>query len=280
MSAKRKIMIATPIKLGLVSSYMAGFVPTIQAHFPGIELEHCILEGPSVNFARNEIAHYAIARGMRELVFIDDDMGWTLEHFARLISHSELDVVAALYCKRRPGDPFWLMNDKPGCEPDPVTGLCEVNDIATGFMKIRVDTVLKTIAEKHPELEFYNNPEDGKPVTAFEFFPMGVVGPRSPASRLKVVQAAIQKVTQAGVETATREQLLQCFTDMTAALCTPHGPGGLRGEDYMFCHLARECGFKIHADFGAAIIPHIGKVPFPITPEMVGLDRSNAKPTP
>lgn len=266
----RKIVIATPIKLGLTSSYMAGFVPTIQTKFPGIELEHCILEGPAINFARNECAHYAQKIGAREIVFIDDDMGWNPQQFARLISHVDLDIVGLLYCKRRPGLPQYLVNLKEGCDPDPVTGLCEVNDMPTGFLKIRVDTVLPAIEKKYPEKEFYNKPDEGKPVTSFEYFPMGIFGPRTAESRLAEIDSFLKnRHTYAGDD----HEHLRCIENLIAA---KHEPGTLRGEDYGFCELARTCGFKIYADFGGPIVPHLGKVQFPITPDMVGLDPTAA----
>lgn len=45
--------------------------------------------------------------------------------------------------------------------------------------------------------------------------------------------------------------------------------GVLLGEDYYFCRMARECGFKIYADWHAGIIPHFGSVSYPITQDMV-----------
>lgn len=38
----------------------------------------------------------------------------------------------------------------------------------------------------------------------------------------------------------------------------------LLGEDVYFCKLARECGYKVHADF-TNHIPHIGPAPYPLT---------------
>lgn len=271
MTVPRKILIATPIKLGLTSAYMNGFVPTIQTRFPGIELEHCVLEGPSINFARNECAYYGQKIGAREIVFIDDDMGWNPSQFARLISHADLDVVALLYCKRQPGAPSYLVNVKEGCDPDPVTGLCEVNDIATGFMKIRLDTVLPAIEKKYPEREFYNRAESSLPVTSFEYFPMGVWGPRTAESRLEKIKQILMGSTYHNFDILSDQ-----WGKIYAACYDKHEPGNLRGEDYGFCELARSCGFKIWADFGAPIVPHIGKIPFPITPDMVGLDPTAA----
>ena len=263
----RKVLIATPIKLGLTGTYMTGLIPTLLSKFPDVEVEHCILEGPSVNFARNECAHYAMKIGARELLFIDDDMGWTLDHFTRIISHADLDIVAGVYCKRRPGKPFWLMNTIPGKEIDPATGLLEVSEIATGFMKIRVDTVLEKMKQEYPDREYFDKPEEGKPVTAWEFFPMGVRGGRSADARLKRVKQALARVDFH--EGEFREAVWKACYD-------EQGTGTLFGEDYYFCQLARECGFRIYADFGMPIIPHVGEAAFPITSEMVGIDTSNA----
>lgn len=269
----RKILLATPVRLGLDGSYMAGLVPSLVQRFTDIELHHAILEGTQIGFARSELVHHARSLGCREIVFIDSDMGWTLEHLLRLCSHIELDVVGALYCKRKPGAPAWLLNFKPGAEVDEKTGLCEVNDIATGFMKIRIDTVFPALEKAHPHLEFFNfqqNLASPKPGTQWEFFPMGVEGPRTPASRLERIKALIRQTKKDGAIPHGGK-----FLNMIEEACyDEQPPSTLRGEDYMFCKMARECGFKIYADLGMPIIPHIGKIGFPILPEDVGLDKS------
>lgn len=276
----RKVLLATPIRGGASSSYFKSLMEVLRMPLPGIKLEHCVLEGPGVNFARNEIAHYALAIKADDLVFADEDMDFTAEHFGRLISHETVDVVAGLYCKRRPGQPFWLMNPKQGCEIDEKTGLCEVEDIAPGFMKIRT-SVFRRIEKHFPDLEFYNKPEEGKPVTAFEYFPMGVWGPRTPRDRLAKIEEIIADIDRepavyVGPGTVEPIRYLSAIESIEEVLNAKNEPGNLRGEDYGFCELARRCGIKIHADFGMAIIPHIGKIPFPILPDMVGLDPAAA----
>lgn len=268
---RRKILIATPIKLGLGSDYMAGFVDTMRTQFPNVDVEFAVLEGPAVNLARNELAGYALEIKARELVFIDADIKWTAAHFARLISHVDLDIVGGIYCKKKPGRPFWLMNPKPGgiAEGD----VCEVDDIATGFMKIRVDTVFPAMQRKFPDLEFTSQPP--RPGTAWEFFPMGISGPRAPRERLDRVKEALKMLPspQNPVETDREwKERLWAFAKAVDRACHDEQPPGLlRGEDYNFCHLARACGFKVYADFGMAILPHVGNVAYPITPDMVGV---------
>jgi hypothetical protein len=231
----RKILIGTPVRLGLRAKYMAGLLPVMARAFPGVHLEHCIIESSTVNFARNEIAHYALELG------------------------------GGIYCKRQPGRPFWLMNIMDGEEIDEATGLCRVNDIATGFMKIRT-SVFRTMMKKFPEREYYNKPESGKPQTAFEFFPMGIVGPRTAEAKLERIKLCIANSKTYCPDPA------ELIRHMENLIDEPATPGDLRGEDYYFCHMARKCGLKIYADFGMSIIPHVGNIPFPILPDMVGLD--------
>jgi hypothetical protein len=144
-----------------------------------------------------------------------------------------------------------------------------VLDVATGFMKIRVDTVITKLIEQMPEREYHYKPEEGHPITGFEIFPMGVVGPRTAEARLARVNQALCKYTGGHLS-------LSAFEREVFHACHDEQPvGDLRGEDYYFCHLARKFGFKIFVDFGLPIIPHIGDVAFPITPDMVGIDLSS-----
>ena len=275
---KRKILIGTPIKLGLTSTYITGFIEVMRAQLPDVTIEFCILEGPSVNLQRNEIAHYAKGIKAQDLVFIDADLKWTKEHFARLISHDQLDVVGALYCKKVIGPPQWTLNALPGgiSEGD----LCEVADIATGFMKIKVDTVFPAIDKKFPDLQFRCYKEF-KDVTgtglAMEYFPMGVTGPRHPRNRLlrvKEVMDTLFKPDDPVTEDFRNRRMREVIGQIDDAITCELEPGMIRGEDFYFCHLAREAGCKVWADFGMPIIPHVGNVAYPITPEMVGVDES------
>jgi hypothetical protein len=272
----RKILIATPIKGGLGSDYLPGFVDAMRTRFDGVQLEFAVLDGPAVNLARNELAQYAKDVHARELVFIDSDIKWTVDHFRRLISHVDLDIVGGIYCKKVAGErPFWLMNPKPGgLNVDSNAELEEVNDIATGFMKIRVDTVFPAIEKVFPELEFMADGTGGKPArSAWEYFPMGVEGPRHPKVRLDKVKAALAKLPgpldPVDSESEWKRRVRLFIAEVDNACHESQPPGMLRGEDYGFCHLARSAGCKVWADFGMDVLPHVGKVAYPITPDMV-----------
>lgn len=282
---KRKILIGTPIKAGVSAKFLSGFIEILRHSHPELDLDHCFHSGTAVNFARNEICHYARKIKARELVFIDEDMDFQLGHWTRLLSHTEVDIVAGLYPKKLPGRPFWLTNLQEGKEIDPVTGLCEVEEIATGFMKIRVDTVLERMAEEYPENEYYVRthtaglPPEGERATSHEFFPMGVMGPRSAGARLERVKLALEKspFDQGEINSdMDRDDWIWLVEKIWLACYDEQLPGNLFGEDYSFCRRARAIGFKVHADFGMPPIGHIGPATYPITPDMVGLDPESA----
>lgn len=211
----RRILIACPIHRNLEPCFLPGLQAVLSNRYDGIDVKFQLCVGLPVNFARNYLAGHAKTIGAREILFIDSDMGWEEEDFVRICLHKDVDIVGGLYCRKQPGRPHYHVNLIKGNETDGGTGLEEVEAIATGFLKIRVDTVLPAIEAKFPERAYDNNGG------GFEYFPMGVV------SRT------------------------------------------LLGEDYFFCRLARECGFKVYADFQARIIPHWGAVPFPLTLDMV-----------
>lgn len=276
---KRKILIGTPIKAGVSAKFLSGFIDILRHSHPELDLDHCFHSGTAVNFARNEICHYARKIKARELVFIDEDMDFQLGHWTRLLSHTEVDIVAGLYPKKIPGRPFWLTNLQEGKEIDPVTGLCEVEEIATGFMKIRVDTVLERMAEEYPENEYYVRthtaglPPEGERATSHEFFPMGVMGPRSAGARLERVKSLLGHYNNPETTYPHAATILGAISE---ACYDEQLPGNLFGEDYSFCRRARAIGFKVHADFGMPPIGHIGPATYPITPDMVGLDPESA----
>ncbi len=276
---KRKILIGVPIKLNISNRWLTGFIQVFRNLRPDIIIDVCCLDGTSVNFARNDICHYAKKIKAREIVWVDEDMGWDLEAWNRIISFEDIDIVGHLYCKKLPGTPKWNVNLMAGKEIDPVTGLCEVEEIGCGFMKIRVDTVLAKMDLEYPENEYYVKthteglPPEGERGTAFEYFPMGVMGPRSHGARLERVKMALERgFDQGELEGQQLRPPLDVLEEIYRACYDEQLPGNLFGEDYGFCRRARAIGFKVYADFGAPPIGHIGPISFPITPEMVGLD--------
>ena len=272
-SPVRRILIGTPIRdWGLDTNFMRCIMPILLNQQPGRYVELRLIEGPSVNFARNELAIEAIKGGFDDIVFIDADMLWTEAAFERILSHPTKDVVVGIYCRKKAGPPKWLLNVVPGAQTD-ADGLVEVLDAPTGWMKIKT-SVFHAIAAKFPEREYILTPEKaaegGKTYSSFEWFPMGITGPRTPEVRLAKIKELLAEIPVAeNLKAFVRASLIEDIRNVATAW---QPPGSLRGEDYYFCHLVRACGMKIYADFGSPIIGHIGKVQYPITPEMVGVD--------
>lgn len=259
MTALRKVTIATPIRHGLDSNYMKWFIPTIQRGLPGIELNHLVIEGPSVNFARNACATAVLESNQDEIWFIDDDMGPTTEMLERFGSH-DVDIVAGYYCKRKPGKPQWLFVPKPGAEKQP-NGLLECSAVATGALRIKTH-VLRKIAEVFPWNAFDAKDTEAEPVRrCHDWFRMGVVGPDTPEGKLEEINQILFDEDWASASTSSA---------INNVIERKPQPGRLLGEDYFFCRDARKAGFKVWVDLDAPPWPHFGTIGFPIPEAAVG----------
>lgn len=263
---KRRVLLATPVKGGLSVDYQRSLLPVVMRRVPDVEFEARFYSGGAVNFARNDAEADAVAGNFDDVIMIDDDVAYTPDHIDRILSH-DLDVVFGVYCKRKPGKPFWLFKPLPDTKPD-ANNLLECSAGATGFMRIRV-SALKTMRAKYPEREFAAQEDSNGPVKVmFELFPMGVVGPRTAEARLAEVKAILSKFPR--VENRRAMIPAGLLDDLRDAADGQRGVGSIRGEDYFFCRLARQAGFKVYADLGLGVIGHLGITRFPVGPDQVG----------
>ena len=249
-----RLLIATPLREGASSNYVKELVPLIQKGVPGFDVHTLFISGPSVNFARNEIAFHAFNEGFDELVQIDEDLMLWERYLPRLMSHN-VDIVAGIYCKKKLGKPTWLFTPKPGATVD-ADGLLEVNGVATGFLRTKV-RVLREMMQTNPDRRFAAKAHEGDPTTVrFDWFPMGPVGPGTAEGRLDAIRHGL----------AARKLTIEQVEELANGV---REPGRLLGEDYYFCREARRAGFRIFADLGMGILPHIGNAAYPITSDMV-----------
>ena len=149
MSNTRRILIATPLKGDIPKSYFRTSLQMATAQVPDVKLDWILLDGPAVQIARNEIAHYAVEQKFDELIFWDKDVlamrngeDVTGSALMRLISHDR-DIVTAVYSSRSL-DTHWHVHPIKGEEPDEA-GLQRVERASIGFCKIKVP-VFKKIA--------------------------------------------------------------------------------------------------------------------------------------
>lgn len=268
----KKLLIASPCKGNVPQHYMILFQKLVQGGLPGWDVEF-LLEGAqnALNISRNILAHEAMKRADRMLM-LDTDHPIDIIHLARILSH-EVPIVSGLYAIKKPGDPFFLGIRAKGAQPD-ANGLLEAHFLPTGFLSVSVEA-LRQIAAYHPEREFYVQQEGSKPAailptpqatkeTMFEFFPIGVNGPRTASARLRKIRKIAEPIIKkGGLGFFPKHQVQEKLAAIINALTEEQAPGYLTGEDYFFSLLAYQAGVKQYLDVKCTI-PHRGAIDFPI----------------
>jgi hypothetical protein len=269
----RRCLIASPGRNGLGLHYVTLFEALIRKGVPGWSFEY-LVEGANsaLNVARNLLAQAAVKGNFDRALFLDCDHPATLEHVTRILSHDheQYPIVSGLYCMKRPGRPFFLGIKAKGAKPDS-NHLLRADFLPAGFLSVSV-SALRKIAETHPEREFYVQDDVLTPSprqtqqTMFEWFPIGVRGPRTAEARLKRVKEAIRD------HTTGTTNVRAFYEAVVAAAYLEHKPGNLLGEDYAFCRLATESGIPMYLDT-ACLVPHLGQIPYPLTdPSLIAKD--------
>lgn len=248
----KKLLLASPLKLGARPTYLGALADTCQRGVPGWQIDSTFMSGPCAAFCRNELAHFAVSQNYDRILFVDEDLVWSHEHVVSVLSH-DVPIVGGRYCVKQGGEPKWLYRPLVNT-PLEEGGLIECEYLATGFMSISWEA-LRTIADNFPDRHFTRR-EDSEELIAprFEWFPQEIVGDGSPGSRLERVEEILEWADGDAV-TAVRA--------IRDAVERPHAPGTLMGEDYNFCRLAREAGLSVFVDH-ALLLPHIGEASYPM----------------
>ena len=259
MTKLRRILICTPLKGDIPSTYFKTSLQLATAKLPGLKLDWTLLEGPAVQMARNELVAHAREGKFDELIFWDKDVvaddegeNVTAGAIVRLLSH-DVDMVCAPYSARSMTT-HWHIQPLPG-EKAAENGLQKVSRACIGFSKIKL-SVFDRVEQRNPwrKAVLIDPNKNPKPVT--EFFPMGVQGKNTPEYRLKQIQKLMEedfKSNDARVERIKRE--LELVYDE---------PNLFAGEDYWFCDLVREAGIDIYLDT-FAVMGHLGQAVLPIS---------------
>ena len=158
MSKQRKIYIAIPTRTGDIK------YETMRAVIKGMtdvaNAGHVISLGESlecfapISIARNLAIARFLATDYTDLFFVDDDVAAQEGAMLRLIN-APVDLVAGAYPRRYPDISFPVQWDdsKPEVWADPATGLIEVNGVATGFMRVTREGLLRMV--EHYKSETY-----------------------------------------------------------------------------------------------------------------------------
>ena len=234
-----KLLIATPLKAGMSGKFLNGLVPTLRQ----TPHDFITVEGPCVNFARNDAAQMAVNGGYDALLQIDEDIRWNAGHVVRILSHG-VDIVAGCY-KVRGGD-AWLHYESPEATLHLSTsGLQPCIRVPAGFL-YTTTKALRAIRDANPD-RWYDQREgsDERTPVHMEWFPMGVVGEATASGkldRIKGILALIPRMETKGYIPSTALEKIREVVEK------PGEPGRLLGEDYYFCELATRAGFTVYTD--------------------------------
>jgi hypothetical protein len=255
--AQKRILIGTPLKGDIPKSYFRTSLQMATAQVPDVKLDWILLDGPAVQIARNEIAHYAVEQKFDELIFWDKDVlamrngeDVTAAALMRLISHDR-DIVTAVYSSRSLNT-HWHVHPIKGEEPDEA-GLQRVERASIGFSKIKVP-VFKKIALANIDRAAMLVDPNKAPKLVPELFPMELRGRNTSQYRLQQIWAALSEVKNDEVLRARIERELTIRYDE---------PNSYISEDFGFCDLARAAGYDIWMDT-LMVLGHQASVTVPI----------------
>lgn len=264
VSSMKRILIATPLKGDIPRSYFKTSLQLAAAKIPDVKLDWCLLEGPAVQQARNELVAYAFEHKFDELVWWDKDVlaeqhgeDVTAGALLRLLKH-DVDIVCAIYATRSLKT-HWHMHLIPG-EHANEEGLQKVSRSALGFSKMKM-SVFKRIAELNSWRRGILVDPNHPPHPLHEFFPMGLQGPNTPERRLETIRETLGEPAKNNDIMVERiKRLVDLKYDE---------PNVFVSEDYWFCDLVQKAGIDIHIDT-KLIMAHSGKVALPIeTPQLL-----------
>jgi len=254
---QKRILIGTPLKGDIPKSYFRTSLQMVTAEIPDVKLDWILLDGPAVQIARNEIAHYAVEQKFDELIFWDKDVlaqrngeDVTASALMRLIGHDR-DIVTAVYSSRSLNT-HWHVHPIKGEEPDEA-GLQRVERASIGFSKIKVP-VLKKIALANIDRVAMLVDPNKSPKLVPELFPMELKGRNTPEHRMKQIWAALSEVKNDEALRARIERELTIRYDE---------PNAFISEDFGFCDLARAAGYDIWMDT-LMVLGHQASVVVPV----------------
>lgn len=145
-----KILIGTPCYDGTVHLiYMNSYLDLTElCDDNGIETALMTVEGSPVDIARNQIAARIVNdRSFTHLLFIDSDMGWSVETMRTLLQNSDLHILGVASPKKE--IEFKHNVTGPVVPVEGREGIATCDAVGTGIMLIRRE-VLDQLAEKLP----------------------------------------------------------------------------------------------------------------------------------
>lgn len=176
MPPKPHVVICTPSLGGVPClEYTVALLETItRCQHAGIICDAAFVRGdPFIGKARNNLIMQFLARGAENLFFIDDDEGWNVDAFIRILQDPH-EIVAAAVPKKMDEVTYnnvdLITNEAKDCVIE--GGLMQVRTVGTGFMRLKKSALDRFLAA-YPET--YNPGDGSQPLHHRVFEPGGEI---------------------------------------------------------------------------------------------------------
>jgi hypothetical protein len=146
-SSPSDVFIATPSRGGQPhSNYVYSLAKTMMSlAAKGITADYCLHSWDChVDDSRNTILRQFMETECPILLFIDDDVGWEVEAFLKILSHDE-DIVVACYPLKQDDEDYPVRVPAETALVARDDGLVEVEGAGTGFMAIKRPVIEKML---------------------------------------------------------------------------------------------------------------------------------------
>lgn len=251
----KSVFIGCPLHHGCCDAFRRGYGDLIKKMIPGWKLTWYELGGPGITIARNMMAAEAIRGDYDVLLFLAGDIGFKddgcARDIARTLSHFERDpegvhVVGGLYLLKK--FPLRLnLNQDKDRNPDE-HGLMQVMETGTDFLAISVKAMKKVI-------------EEWASISAKLY---GAVIPLEYDSNIADADKFVGKEWNIFGQAPVWDSRI--------------GRNRFLSEDFYWCLLAHEAGFKIHVDTQVRL-QHYGSYCYDVN-TVQGIDRAVATKNP
>src|SRR5208282_3230777 len=190
------------------------------------EVVHSFGDSPHVGRTRNMITRQFLESDATDLLFIDSDIVFSVDHVKRILSHPE-EIVGGMYFKKNQGKAEACLNTilNPILKEN---GLNQVAYIGTGFLRIKRIVFEKIIERWGSEIAYC--PDGSRDLLEYNFWNLAMHQFQSIAIDEERVDDLVKKYN------VTREVAAKAIQTRWLS------------EDWWFCQRANELGFKVWAD--------------------------------
>lgn len=204
---------------------------------------HSFGDSPHVGRSRNMMTREFLESDCTDLLFIDSDLVFGVDHIKRILSHDE-EVVGGMYFKKCQGKPEPCLNTIK----NPIvksSGLNQVSYIGTGFLRIKRVVFEKIIERWGDEIAYC--PDGTEDRLEYNFWNLA-----THTFDDSIIQAMPDRVEKLMAKyKITKERAIKAVKTRWLS------------EDWWFCQRCNDLGFKVWAD-RRICLKHSGNILYPL----------------